>query len=246
MKEPGIIFENDELVVIDKPAGLAVHGEGNDPSGTLVEWFLARYPAARGVGEPRQNAEGQTIERSGIVHRLDRDTSGVMVLAKDQAAFEFLKAQFKDRAIRKEYRALVYGRMKERWGTISRSIGRSARDWRLRSAERGARGMRREAVTEWQCLVSGEYAGEPFSSLKLEPQTGRMHQLRVHLKAIGRPIVGDRLYAGSKLSESNNLELERLALHAVSLALTLPGGAARSFAAPLPPELAAAEARIAP
>lgn len=245
MNEPKIIFENDHVLAVDKPAGLLVHGEGSDAGGTLVEWFLLRAPQARGVGEPRVGKDGREIERSGIVHRLDRDTSGVMILAKDQAAFDHLKAQFKDRLVKKEYRALVYGAMKERWGTIDRPIGRSASDSRRRSAERGAKGVRREAVTDWERLSSGEYAGEAFSYLKLRPRTGRMHQLRVHLKAIGRPIVGDRLYAGAKAEASNNLGLARLALHSFRLSIVLPDGREQTFEAPLPAEIQEAADRIA-
>ena len=246
MKEPKIIFENDDVLVIDKPVGVLVHGEGADPTGTVVEWFLAHVPKAKGVGEPRLGVDGKEIERSGVVHRLDKETSGVLILAKNQSAFDHVKTQFKDRLVRKEYRALVYGMMKERWGTINRSIGRSSRDWRLRSAERGARGMLREASTDWECLTSGEYEGEKFSYLKLLPKTGRTHQLRVHLKAIGRPIVGDTLYASpEKIEASNNLELNRLALHALSLKLTLPDGEERLFESELPLEIFSAAGLIA-
>lgn len=245
MKEPTIIFENEDVLVIDKPAGLAVHGEGSDATGTLVEWFLGRVPEARGVGEPRVGADSEMLERSGIVHRLDRDTSGVMVLAKNQMAFDHLKQQFQGRLAKKEYRAIVYGTMKERWGTISRRIGRSAKDWKLRSAEKGARGQLREAVTDFECLHSGQYEDESFSLLKLLPKTGRTHQLRVHLKSIGRPIVGDSLYAEPYFSKSNNLKLDRLALHAFRLTLTLPGGNEETFEAALPKELEEATLRIA-
>jgi len=237
MTEPQVIFENDDVLVIDKPTGLAVHGEGADPTGTVVEWFLRHVPAAHGVGEPRIGKDGNEIERSGVVHRLDRDTSGVMILAKTQAAFDHLKNQFLERQVKKEYRALVYGAMKERWGTINRSIGRSAKEWRLRSADRGARGHLREAVTEWECVQIGQYQDKSFSYLKLRPKTGRMHQLRVHLKAIGRPIVGDQLYAGNQLGEGDDLALDRLALHAFALMLSLPSGEVHTFEAPLPAEL---------
>lgn len=240
MTEPKIIFENDDVLVIDKPVGLSVHGEGADPTGTVVEWFLCRVPTARGVGEPRIGKEGKEIERSGIVHRLDRDTSGVMILAKNQPSFDHLKNQFLNKEVRKEYRALVYGAMKERWGTINRSIGRSAKDWKLRSADRGARGHLREAVTEWECLKTAEYHDEPFSYVKLRPKTGRMHQLRVHLKAIGRPIVGDKLYAANVLGKGNDLGLNRLALHAFSLELTLPSLERKSFEAAIPTEFVSA------
>ncbi|OGG85605.1 hypothetical protein A2392_02445 [Candidatus Kaiserbacteria bacterium RIFOXYB1_FULL_46_14] len=240
MEEPKIIFENDDVLVIDKPIGLAAHGEGADPAGTVVEWFLRRVPAARGVGEPRVGKDGKEIERSGIVHRLDRDTSGVMILVKTQASFDHLKGEFLERRVKKEYRALVYGAMKERWGTINRSIGRSTKDWKLRSADRGARGHLREAVTEWECLQIGQYQELAFSYVKLRPKTGRMHQLRVHLKAIGRPIVGDQLYAGNQLGTGDDLGLKRLALHAFSLTIALPSGEDKSFETPLPPELSGA------
>ncbi len=245
MIEPRIIFEDDDILVIDKPSGLSAHGEGDDPTGTLVEWFLKRYPEASGVGEPRMGKDGKAVERSGVVHRLDRDTSGVMVLAKNQASFDHLKAAFKERRAKKEYRALVYGEMKERWGTINRKIGRSASDWRLRSAEKGARGTLRDAVTDWECLRSGAYQGEKFSDLLLKPATGRTHQLRVHLKSISRPIVGDEAYAPSFMSRSNNLGLSRLALHATKLTLPLSGGQEAVFEAELPPEFEAAAKRIA-
>lgn len=237
MSEPTVLFEDDNLLVIDKPAGLLVHGDGEDSTDTVVEWFLRHAPEAKGVGEPRLGKEGKPIERSGVVHRLDRDTSGVMVLAKTQLGFDALKEQFLSRSVRKEYRAIVYGAMKERWGTIDRAIGRSSKDWRLRSAERGSRGTRRQAITEWESLKIGRYQGEPFSYVKLRPKTGRMHQLRVHLKSIGRPIVGDVLYAPK---EDNVLGLGRLALHSCSLTINLPSGEAKTFDAPLPPELESA------
>lgn len=240
MKEPKVIFENDDVLVIDKPSGLSVHGEGSDPSGTIVEWFLSRAPEARGVGEPRIGKDGKELERSGVVHRLDQDTSGVMILAKNQAAFDHLKGEFFNRKAKKEYRALVYGAMKERWGTINRSIGRSTKDWKLRSADRGASGRLREAVTEWECLKTATYMDESFSYLRLRPKTGRTHQLRVHLKAIGRPIVGDRLYAVNQLGLGNDLELKRLALHALQLELTLPSLEQQVFEAALPGDLSAA------
>jgi 23S rRNA pseudouridine1911/1915/1917 synthase len=237
MNEPTILFEDSNVLVIDKPIDLAAHSDSADPAGTVVGWLLEHYPEVAGVGEPQANKDGDPMERSGIVHRLDRATSGVMILAKTQEAYEHLKAQFHDRLAKKEYRALVYGHMNERWGTIDRPIGRSAKDWRKRSAERGAKGTLREAVTDWELVGQGEYQTEPFAYVKLKPKTGRMHQIRVHLKAIDRPIVGDELYAGAKREQSNNLGLERLALHAHTLALTLPNGEEQRFVAPVPPRL---------
>jgi len=241
-----ILYEDDDCVVINKPAGMLVHEDGHSPhEGTVVAWFLGRAPTARGVGEITTSPQGQVLERSGVVHRLDRDTSGVMILAKTARAHTHLKVQFHDRLAKKEYRALVYGRLHERWGTIDKPIGRSASDFRLRSATQGARGTLREAVTHYECIGVGEYEGESFSYLKLKPKTGRTHQLRAHLKAIDRPIVGDTLYAEKKVSQSNNLTLSRLALHAHILELELPNGELTRFMAPIPPAFEQAAERIA-
>ena len=244
MTEPTTIYEDDNILVIDKPAGLAVHGEGSDPSGTVVEWFLGHVPEAKGVGEPRIGQDGKEVERSGVVHRLDKDTSGVMVLAKDQKTFDHLKEQFQNREVKKEYRAIVYGHMKEEWGTIDRPIGRSAQDFRKRSAERGAKGHLREAVTDWQLIKQGEYEGEKFAYLKLMPKTGRMHQLRVHLKAIDHPIVGDQLYAGKRLEQSNNLDLDRLALHSFGLDVTSANSTGEQFVTQVPTKILTATGLI--
>lgn len=243
--EPEILFENDDVLVINKPVGLMVHDDGVHKRETVVEWFLHREPAARGVGEPGVSRTGEPLERSGIVHRLDRDTSGVMILAKTQTAFEHLKKQFQDRLVKKEYRALVYGAVREQWGTIDKAIGRSPSDPRRRLAGSNATGTLREAVTNWECIGTGRYNDEHFSYLKLMPKTGRTHQLRVHLKSISRPIVGDTLYAESEASRSNNLELSRLALHAHKLQLVLPDGTDGAFLAPVPLELEQAVERIA-
>ncbi|MFN3188195.1 MAG: RluA family pseudouridine synthase [Candidatus Paceibacteria bacterium] len=243
---PTIIYEDGDVLVIDKPHGMLVHEDGFAPhEGTVVAWFLDRAPTARGVGEVTLSPKGVVLERSGVVHRLDRDTSGVMVLAKTPEAHAHLKEQFHDRLAKKEYRALVYGKVTDKWGTIDRPIGRSARDFRLRSAEQGARGTLRDAVTHYECLKYGEYKGENFSYLSLKPKTGRTHQLRVHLKAIDRPIVGDALYAGKKLEQSSNLELTRLALHAYNLELTLLNGQKTIFTAPMPAYLEEASNRLA-
>lgn len=229
-----ILFENDEVCVINKPAGVMVHEDGVSQGETVVDWFLGRTPQASGVGEPGHSPHGKVLERSGVVHRLDRDTSGVLILAKTQAAFLHLKAQFHDRLVKKEYRAFVYGPVREQWGTIDRPIGRSAKDFRMRSAEPGAKGTLRDAVTDWECIGTGRHEGEHFSYLKLRPKTGRTHQLRVHLKAIGKPIVMDELYASHLIPNSNNLGFERMALHAHQLEVVLPDGDAQRFMAPLP------------
>ena len=245
MVEPTILYEDDDVLVINKPEGWMVHEDGK-PTDTpiVVDWFLRRQPEAVGVGEPAYAKDGTVLNPAGVVHRLDRETSGVLVLAKTQGAHKFLKQQFKDRNVYKEYRAFVYGRIHDRWGTINRPIGRSTKDHRLRSAMRGAKGQLREAITDIERIGMGEYNDEPFSYLKLVPKTGRTHQLRVHLRAVDRPIVNDELYGAYLSEKSNNLGLQRMALHAHQLELTLPNGQNERFIAPVPQEFEEAAERI--
>ena len=244
--EPTILYESDDVLVIDKPVGLLVHADGKTDATTVVDWFIAQHPEAKGVGEQAADQAGNELDRSGIVHRLDRETSGVMILAKNQKAYEHLKYQFHERLVLKEYRALVYGRINDRWGTINRPIGRSVKDHRRRSAERGAKGVLREAITDFERIGMGEYNDEPFSYVKLFPKTGRTHQLRAHLRAIDRPIVGDALYAAHLAERSNHLDLDRLALHAHILEIMLPNKQTERFIAPVPYGIEQGAERIAP
>lgn len=237
-----ILYEDDDVVVVDKPPRVLVHADGRGGEETVAGWHLARCPQAAGVGEPLTLHDGSVIDRPGIVHRLDQETSGVLILAKHQEAFVHLKAQFHDRHVTKEYRAFVYGHIKEAKGTVDRPIGRSAQDFRLRSAQRGAKGLLRSAQTHWQLLgTSAEH-----SYLALTPETGRTHQLRVHLKAINHPIVHDELYAPSQYAQHPDaLGFARLALHAHTLTIILPSGTQQHFEAPLPDDFVAAEALLA-
>ena len=243
--EPTVLHESDDVIVIDKPVGLLVHADGKTDALTVVDWFLARCPESQGVGEQANDQAGNELDRSGIVHRLDRETSGVMILAKTQKAYEHLKYQFQERLVLKEYRALVYGRINDRWGTINRPIGRSVKDYRRRSAERGAKGVLREAITDFERVGMGEFNDEPFTYVKLFPKTGRTHQLRAHLRAIDRPIVGDKLYAAHLAERSNHLDLDRLALHAHILEIMLPNKQTERFIAPVPQSMEQAAERIA-
>lgn len=236
-----IVFENDAMLAIYKPSGIMVHGDGYHTGMTVADWFLEQYPNAQGVGEPATTDAGEPIERSGIVHRLDGETSGVLVLAKTQEAYEHLKKQFHDRLVRKEYRAFVYGTMKEQWGTINRPIGRSAKNHRMRSAQRGAKGTLRDAVTDWEVIGQSD----THAYLKLFPKTGRTHQIRVHLKAIGRPVVGDTMYAPEQNLADTTIDMGRLALHAYALDITLPDGVREHLIAPIPQEFEMAENSIA-
>lgn len=169
----------------------------------------------------------------GYVHRLDRDTSGVLVFAKNAEAYEFLRKAFHDREVKKTYLAIVYGVPKERKGIINFDIGRSRKDFRLRSAQPKAKGRLRDALTNYE--VIGETEG--YALLTLNPETGRTHQIRVHLKAIHNPIVGDKLYAPN---HPLALGMSRLALHAYEIDLPLPSGARVLITAPIPADLAPA------
>lgn len=211
--EPKIIFEDDNFLILDKPSGLVVHSDGRTKEETLADWILANRPEMRDVGEPWEDRQEKMIPRPGIVHRLDRETSGVMVLAKDQATFEYLKALFAERKVQKTYRSFVYGHLKEKNGIIDKPIGKSKSDFRKWSAEFGARGKMRDAVTEYEVLSEGEIEGQKVSYLGVRPKTGRTHQIRVHLKAIGHQVVCDSLYA----PKGSCLGFSRLALHSFSI-----------------------------
>jgi 23S rRNA pseudouridine1911/1915/1917 synthase len=208
---PEILFEDNDILAVNKPAGLVVHSDGKTSEPTLVDWIIEKFPEARDVGEPWRGQNGEEILRSGIVHRLDRDTSGVMLVAKTQKGFECLKKQFQNRTIKKEYEAFVWGFVKNDKGTIDRPIGRSRSDFRKWSAQRGARGEMREAVTDYEVVFRFEKGGGKYTLVRAFPHTGRTHQIRVHLKAINYPIVGDYLYGPKK---ENALGFSRPALHA--------------------------------
>ncbi len=231
-----ILYENDDLVAINKPVGIMSHPDGHATDETVSDWFASKYPASKDVGETQILVNGTVLARPGIVHRLDRDTSGIMVLAKTPEAHAFLKEAFKEHVIHKTYLAFVYGNFKEdKKGVIDLPIGRSRKDFRLRSAQRGAKGQMRDALTHWKVL--GETA--THSLLTVEPLTGRTHQIRVHLKAVHHPIVGDPLYAPNHPAD---LGFSRLGLHAYRLELPLPDGEKLTLTAPLPLELQAAAA----
>lgn len=204
--QPEILYEDKDIIAINKPAGFVVHSDGKTDEPNLVDWLLLKYPEIKNVGEPGRNSSGEEVLRSGIVHRLDRDTSGVMLVAKNQKSFEFLKKQFQDRKIKKTYHAIVFGEVKNDKGLIDRPIGRSSQDFRKWSAQRGARGELRDAVTEYKVL----FKNKAYSLLEVYPKTGRTHQIRVHFKAINHPLVSDSLYAPNR---GNILGISRTALH---------------------------------
>lgn len=232
-----VIYEDQHMIAVNKPAGMAAHPDGRTKEYTVSDWVADHYPETKGVGEPLTLASGERIPKHGIVHRLDRDTSGVMVIAKDQQSFLFFKKQFQGRSVKKTYRAIAYGRVKEKKGVIDKPIGKSRTDFRQWSAEKHARGMLREAMTEYEVIKNTPQ----FSYLALYPKTGRTHQIRVHLKSIGHPILCDKLYAGKRPCAGG---LGRMALHAFSISLKTPEGTHITIEAPLPPDLNQALAEL--
>ncbi|MBI4092521.1 MAG: RluA family pseudouridine synthase [Candidatus Kerfeldbacteria bacterium] len=221
---PTVLFENDSILVINKPAGLTVHPGAGVHGPTLIDWLVKRAPSVTTVGDDPQ-------VRPGIVHRLDRDVSGVMVIAKTPESFENLKQQFKNRTVGKEYLALVHGVPKKRSDTINFRIDRSKRQ-HGRMAARPAHAEGREAVTHY--VVERRVKNNAL--LRLTIATGRTHQIRVHLKALGHPIVGDTVYT-TKPFRHKPVDLTRPFLHAAQLKFTDVDGTVRAFTAPLPENL---------
>ncbi len=262
--EPKILYEDEYILALDKPSGLLVHGDGRGKEETLVDWININYPNLKDVGEPQTLQNGEIIKRPGIVHRLDKDTSGVILVAKTQEAHKFLKEQFQNRKVEKIYNAVVWGKFlpEKMEGVIDKPIGRSTSDFRKWSADYGARGELREAVTEYKVIAQShnspltpllqqergirkEITGvlPDFSYLEIRPKTGRTHQIRVHMKSISHPVVGDKLYGGKNyesgiMNYGKEIESkkERLMLHALSIKLELPGGTHIKIESPLPPE----------
>ncbi len=212
-----ILYEDKDIVAVNKPSGLVVHPDGKSKGPFLTDWILENYPKTKNVGEPVETKDYGQIQRPGIVHRLDRDTSGVILISKTKKGHEHLKTQFQDRTLTKKYLAFVYGELKDKFGIINRPIGRSPKDFRRWSATRGARGEMREAET-WYTLI---FSRTGYSFVEIEPKTGRTHQIRVHFKAINYPILHDSLYAPERIDDkTKSLGFTRNALHAYSIEFT--------------------------
>lgn len=239
-----VLYEDADMLAINKPAGLIMHSDGRTEESSVAEWMTKHYPQAAEVGEPWVSPQGAVIGRPGIVHRLDRGTSGVVVLAKTPAAYEFLKAQFQARTAEKAYRALVYGQPGPDHGTIEAEIVRiRSTPPRWGVARAGEERTHRAAITLWQVLAraTDPESAEKVSYLEARPKTGRTHQIRVHLKHLGYPVICDPLYAKGRPCI---LGFVRPALHAYSLSLTLPSGEQRTFEAPLPADFVEALRRL--
>jgi 23S rRNA pseudouridine1911/1915/1917 synthase len=235
MTGPEIIFENKDFLVVNKPAGLMVHGvrvsgkrridEARGAEPTLVDWLIARHPEVKNVGD-------DPALRPGIVHRLDKATSGVMIIAKTQASFERLKKLFQEHDMRKTYVALVHGVPKNKTGVIDAPIG--IKNGSLKRSVHSSK-MAKPAVTQYSVMKEigkSSTDTERYALLKVNPKTGRTHQIRVHLASIGHPIVGDALYG----KKSGVVTAPRLMLHAAMLEFADGDGNRFAFEAPLPAE----------
>lgn len=226
----GILYEDPSFIVVDKPSGMVVHPAYGNPSGTLVNALLYHCNDLAAING---------VLRPGIVHRLDKDTSGVMVVAKNGEAFHDLIKQFKNRTVKKAYWAIVHGSMSQDEGLIDSAVGRHPTE-RKRMSTRTKRG--REAITRWKKLE--EFDGSTL--LEIFPQTGRTHQIRVHLSSVGHPVLGDPLYGRKgriaaihdRVLKQCARRMNRQALHARRLEFTHPRTGERvQFVSPIPKDM---------
>ncbi len=219
-----IIYEDDDVVVVNKQPGISVHPSINEPGGTLANALIVRHPELIGVGDDPL--------RPGIVHRLDKDTSGILVVAKNQKAFEFLKKEWQNGAVIKRYLTLVWGHPKEK-GEIVSELTRSLKDFRRRMVIKPKEGQELKgklAITEYKIVKKFK----DFSLVEVYPKTGRTHQIRVHMASIGHPVAGDKIYGKKREAPEG---LTRQFLHAHYLKCSLPGGKSLALEADLPEDL---------
>ena len=220
-----VVYEDPHFIVLNKPPGLVVHPAPGNYTGTLVNALLHHYGSLPSSGA---GPEGSERERAGIVHRLDKDTSGVMVVARTREALSALSAQFKSRVVKKRYIALVAGVIKKGSGSVEIGIGRHVKERKKISVHTHSA---REAVTTY--IVKERY--KDATLVEVEIKTGRTHQIRVHMAHIGHPVLGDRVYGGGKAAKS----AERQMLHAESLSLLHPEtGNPMTFTVPPPRDMA--------
>jgi 23S rRNA pseudouridine1911/1915/1917 synthase len=233
-----VVFEDDHMVVLNKPPNLVVHPAPGNYSGTLVNALLFHYGSLPSSETRSTSREGGERERAGIVHRLDKDTSGVMVVARTDQALKSLTKQFKDRVVQKKYLALVAGVIKKGSGRIETAIGRHVKERKKISVHTASP---REAITLFKVKERFKNA----TLVEVEIKTGRTHQIRVHLAHLGFPVLGDRVYGGAKVARIGGLTIDRQMLHAESLSLFHPvTRTPLTFTIPPPPDMSTVMARI--
>lgn len=207
-----VIFEDSDIVVIDKPQGVVVHPFDFSDEETVLDFLEETYPEIFVIENAITLQDKRTIKLGGIVHKLDRDTSGVLVVAKNQKTFDELRKQFTTQGIKKTYTALVEGILDRDSFTINAPLGRSKKDYKQSTSPINPRGELREAITDVKVLCKDSST----TLVELTPRTGRTHQLRAHMSSIGHPIIGDMAYGSTQ-------QAERIKLHASSLTYTLHG-----------------------
>ena len=238
MLDPQIVFEDTEFLIINKPYGVVVNRAETTKTETIQDWAEKKVCSSEFV--VRSEIDKEFVDRGGVVHRLDKDTSGLLVIAKNPQSFLNLKNQFKERSTFKKYLALVHGKVEPEMGTINAPIERSP----FNRMHFGVFPGGREAVTDYRVISSLKLQGgfatkiSNFSMLELTPHTGRTHQIRVHMKYLNHPIVSDPIYGGRKNYQNDLLFCPRLFLHAAHLEINHPGTGERLiFDSPLPLDL---------
>ncbi len=224
-----IVYEDDDIIVINKPVGMVVHPAAGNPTGTLVNALLYHCGASlSGVGG---------VIRPGIVHRIDKDTSGLLVVAKNDEAHLNLSAQLKEHHVSRIYTAIAIGNFREESGTVDAPIGRHPIDRKKMAVIHNSDLRSREAITHWSVMARGEADGNSFTLVRCQLETGRTHQIRVHMASIGHPLLGDAVYGGAntRFEARHRASIVGQCLHAGELHLTHPRtGEQMQFFAPMP------------
>lgn len=219
-----VVYEDKDIIVLNKQAGVSVHPSINEPEGTLVNALIVKYPEIKNVGDDPI--------RPGIVHRLDKDTSGLLVVAKNQKTFEFLKKEWQEGRVVKKYLTLVWGHPKKENGEIKSELARSPKEFRKRIVVKPGKNALAGKLAVTNYKVIKKY--QEFSLVEVSPKTGRMHQIRVHMASIGHPVVGDKVYGGKRETPEG---LTRQFLHASYLKFSLPNGSSMAFESDIPADL---------
>lgn len=234
---PKIIAENKDYLIIDKPAGLLVHATEKSTEPTLADWLVKKFPEIKKIADSESLVRGDLTFRPGIVHRLDKDVSGIMLIARNQAGFDYFKKQFQTKQVKKEYVALVHGELPKDAAAIEFEISRKSGEGKMACHPKGS-GKGKSAITEYEV----ERRFKNYTLVKIRPLTGRTNQIRAHFFAINHPIVGDQIYS----SRDDKMDTQRLLLHAVKLNFIDSAGGARTYESATPKNFSDFFAQLSP